>query len=215
MLLISENSLPNPRSQMFSPVSSTSSIGLHFTFRTMIHFVVNFVYDTEYVRSLFAFYLANICWIVSITHALIQSTWVCNLGLTYSHLHTAWAQELAFAPHSHTRGDCFSRSALGLGSDLYSVSSLPTLEKKLHHLPGPEFHHLNMVVTILTSLGCCEAVEVWLGSRILDTHTHTHTHTHKLRKFIRQEDGSEWHFGVEGQGWLEWTGVFLNPFLCI
>ena len=109
MLLISENSLPNPRSQMFSPVSSTSSIGLHFTFRTMIHFVVNFVYDTEYVRSLFSFYLANICRIVSITHALIQSTWVCNLGLTYSHLHTAWTQEVAFAPHSHTRGDCASQ----------------------------------------------------------------------------------------------------------
>ena len=76
------------------------------------------------------------------------------------YLHTAWAQEVAFAPDSHTRGDCFSRSALGLGSDLYSVSSLPTLEKKLHHLPGPGSHHLNMAVTILTSLGCCEAVEV-------------------------------------------------------
>ena len=158
MLLISENSLPNPRWQMFSPVSSKSSTGLHFTFRTMIHFVVNFVYDTEYVRSLFSFYLVNVCQIVSITHALIQSTWVCNLGLTYPHLHTAWTQEAAFAPHSHTRGDCAWQEVPSACDQICTLfPACLTLEKKLHHLPGPGFHHLNMAVTILTSL----VVRLW------------------------------------------------------
>lgn len=61
----------------------------------------------------------------------------------------------------HKGRPCLARSALGLGSDLYPVSSLPlTLRKKLHHLPGPQFQHLKMAITILTSLGCCEASEV-------------------------------------------------------
>ena len=156
ILLTSENSLPNPRSQ--------------------IHFVVNFVYDTEYVRSLFSFYLANICRIVSITHALIQSTWVCNLGLTYSHLHTAWTQEVAFAPHSHTRGDCFARSALGLGSDLYCFQP-PDSGKEVTPSPwawvSPTEHGSNNP-DLTGLLWGCGGMTWKQDSR----HTHTHTHTH-------------------------------------
>lgn len=61
MLWISKRSLPNPKSRIFSLVSSRSSIGLHFTFRTMILFGVNFCIRCG-VRGLFAFFcLANTC----------------------------------------------------------------------------------------------------------------------------------------------------------
>ena len=132
VLLLKESSpcLRSPRLSPMLPSRSFTSVGLHFTFRTMIHSVVNFVYDTEYVRSLFSFYLANICRIVSITHALIQSTWVCNLGLTYSHLHTVWTQEVAFAPHSHTRGDCASQEVPSAWDQICTVFPASRLWKR-------------------------------------------------------------------------------------
>ena len=51
--VVSEKSLPNPRSRKFSPMrSSMTSVVLHFTFRFVIHFELLFVKGVRSVSRL-------------------------------------------------------------------------------------------------------------------------------------------------------------------
>ena len=53
----SKNSSPSPRFQRFSPVSSKSFVVLHFTFKSMIHFELIFVYGIGFRLRFFFFFL--------------------------------------------------------------------------------------------------------------------------------------------------------------
>ena len=69
--VLSNNSLPNPRSLGFYPtLSYRSFIGLHFTHRYMIHFELTFVKDVRFVPRLFSFLHVD-AWLIQ--HHLLDS----------------------------------------------------------------------------------------------------------------------------------------------
>ena len=60
--VISERSLPYPRSSRFSSMAFSSFISLHFAFRSMIHFELIFVKDLRSVSRFFCFFFFFCMW---------------------------------------------------------------------------------------------------------------------------------------------------------